>query len=325
MFPVNTIQMLKNLPRWHQIASLGMLMFFAGMKGLPFFEDIMDVLDTIAQGLGLGPSKIWKGSAEQSVAELFNWLVPGVSPYLMRGMVNHYMPVNISDRVSLGNIVPGTGIFHKGADVGRELIEIGGPFASFLQGSIASASDIAKLAMEPSEAGAIGVLRESPVTAFRAMGDVWAYHNNGAIVNRKGYIVSNNLHMGVFLTRLLGFYPSSAVENNDVVRLSTRIGNYRKDVAAHYYSRYISAKLSHDQDEVNGVLDDVVDWNDGAAGTGLELPHFQRGANRALKEARRTTTERYLRTIPRNTRREAQHVMDLLIPEGEQEDNLNQT
>lgn len=317
MFPVNMIQMLAALDRKTQLKALGILLLFSGLKGLPFAEDMMDIIDTIAQALGLGPKGLWRGSMEKSMAELIDSAVPGMTPLALRGVLNHVMPMNIADRTSLGNIVPGTGIGLAGADIGRELIEIGGPFASFMQGAIASSADIAKLALEPSVAGAVSTTRQLPITMLRAFGDTWAYANTGAIVSQKGYIVSPDLHAGVFLTRLLGFYPSSAVTENDVVRMGKRLIDYRRDVASRYYGRYVMARLSGNDEAAMNVFDDVDAWNEAAKGTELELSNFRQSANRALRDAKRTATQRYLRTVPVNARRETQRVMEMLMTDEE--------
>ena len=318
MFPVNTFQMLRALPRKEQLLALGILMAMSGLKGLPFADDMMDILDTIAQMLGLGPRWLWKGSAEKTLASALDAVAPGVSPYMLRGAANHILPANISDRVSMGNMIPGTGIGLAGADVGRELVEVLGPFASFVQGSVAWTGQAARLALEPSEAGVTSLARKSPITMMRAAGDMMAYASTGAIVSQKGYVVSPDLHAGVFLARALGFYPSSAVAENDVVRMSTRLMDYRKDIASHYYGAYVAASLDNDADAVANVLRRVDDWNEASKGTELELPNFRRQAAKALREAQRPATERYMRTIPINARRETQRVMDLVLTGDEQ-------
>ena len=316
MFPVNSIQMLAALPRKEQLLALGILAMFAGLKGLPFAEDLMDIIDTIAQALGLGPSKIWKGSAEKTLAEAVDAIAPGMTPILMRGLLNTITPANVADRVSLSNIIPGTGIALAGADVGRELIEIAGPVASFLQGAVAMSADVARYGLET-----VGVLddktslnkiaRESPVAMLRALGDMVAYNNAGAIVSQKGYVVSEDLHLGTMLARAVGFYPASAVAENDVVRMSKRIGDYQKDVAATYRGLYVGAKLAKDNDRAREVVQMVKDWNDAAKGTGLEIRSFEGSANRALREAQRTATERYLKAAPRAMRPETQRILEL--------------
>ena len=316
MFPVNSIQMLAALPRKEQLLALGILAMFAGLKGLPFAEDLMDIIDTIAQALGLGPNKVWKGSAEKTLAEAVDAIAPGMTPILMRGLLNTITPANVADRVSLSNIIPGTGIALAGADVGRELIEIAGPVASFLQGAVAMSADMARYGLET-----VGVLddktslnkiaRESPVAMLRALGDMVAYNNAGAIISQKGFVVSNDLHLGTMLTRALGFYPASAVAENDVVRMSKRIGDYQKDVAATYRGLYVSAKIAKDNDRAREVLQMVKDWNDAAKGTGLEIRSFEGSANRALREAQRTATERYLKAAPRTMRPETERILEL--------------
>ena len=307
MFPVNTIQMLAALPRKEQLLALAILTMFAGLKGLPFAEDLMDIIDTIAQGLGLGPSALWKGSAEKTLAEAIDAIAPGMSPILMRSVLNAFTPANFADRLSTGNIIPGTGIALAGSDIGRELIEIAGPLASFLQGAAATSADVVRYGLETvgvleDRTSFNSILRESPITMLLAMGDMMAYNNAGAIVSQKGYVVSEDLHLGTMLTRALGFYPAAAVAENDVVRLSKRIGDYQKEVAAIYRGLYIGAKIGKDEARASEVVQMVRDWNEAATGSGLEIRNFQASANKALREAQRTATERYLKAAPRGMR-----------------------
>ena len=316
MFPVNSVQMLAALPRREQLLALGILALFSGLKGLPFAEDLMDLLDTIAQTLGLGPNKVWKGSAEKTLAEALDAVLPGMTPVLMRGVLNTFTPANFADRTSLSNILPGTGIGLAGANVGRELIEIAGPVASFLQGAAAMSANVTRYGLETvgvldDKTSLTGIARESPVAMLRALGDMVAYNNAGAIVSQKGYVVSEDLHLGTMLARAVGFYPASAVAENDVVRLSKRIGDYQKDVAATYRGLYVSAKIAKDNDRAREISAMVKDWNEAAKGTGLEIRNFEGSANRALQEAQRTATERFLRTQPKAMRPETERFLEL--------------
>lgn len=316
MFPVNSVQMLAALPRKEQLLALAILGLFSGLKGMPFAEDLMDLIDTIAQTLGLGPSRVWRGSAEKTLADALDAVLPGMTPILMRGVLNTFTPANVADRVSLSNIIPGTGMGLAGADLGRELVEIAGPVASFLQGAVAMGTNVAKYGLEtvgvtPDVTSLTKIARESPIAMLRALGDMVAYNNAGAIVSRRGFVVSEDLHLGTMLTRALGFYPASAVAENDVVRLSKQIGDYQRDVAATYRGLYVSAKIAKDDDRANEVIEMVKDWNESAAGTGLEIRNFNQSANRALREARRTATERFLRTQPRAMRPETERILEM--------------
>ena len=100
------------------------------------------------------------------------------------------------------------------------------------------------------------------------------------------------------LTRALGFYPAAAVAENDVVRVAKRVTDYQKDISATYRGMYISAKIAKDNERAREVVQMVRDWNDAAKGSGLELRNFEASASRALREAQRPATERFIRTQP---------------------------
>jgi hypothetical protein len=316
MFPINSIQMLNALPRKDMLLALGVLGMFSGLKGMPFAEDLMDIIDTIAQALGLGPSKVWKGSVEVTLAQALNDFAPGLTPVMMRGILNTFTPANVADRVSLSNIIPGTGIGLAGADVGRELIEIAGPIASFMQGAIAMGGDSIKYALETvglkEDVTSLNkIARESPVAFLRILGDMYAYDNAGAIVSQKGYVVSEDLHMGTLFARSLGFYPSSATAQNDIVRLSKRIGDYQKEVSGIYRGMYVKAKVNGDDAQAQEVVRMVREWNDAAKGSGLEIPNFQMNANRAYREALKPASERYLKSTSKSIRPVTEQIADI--------------
>jgi hypothetical protein len=322
MFVVNTVQLLKALPRDQKLLALGLLVLFAGLKNLPFAEDIFDLIDTIAQRLGLGPSALWRGSMEKTIAETVDALVPGLSPILLRGALNYLTPGNVADRVGLGNIVPGSGIGLVGNTSGfRELMEVTGPVGSFIQQSLATGFDVARYGLETvgvveDKTSLTSILRTSPVTMLRAGADIATYYDTGAIVSQKGYVVSKNLHAGTYLARALGFYPEAASSANAGIAVLTRVSNYRKDIAAEFYGKYVAASLAQDSEKVQEVRELVEQWNEDTEGTGLEISNFTKNAQRALREARRPAGDRFLRTLPISARAEAQRTLDILAPDG---------
>jgi hypothetical protein len=302
-----SVLMVSSMDRKTQLATLGLLATFAGMKGLPFAEDLMDILDTIAQILGWGPGKVWRGTAEKTAVELLDAVAPGMTPVLWRGVLNSITPANISDRVSLSNMIPGTGAALAGANIGREILEVAGPLASFIEQSIALGTGVVKYGLEivglrQDTTTLTGLARNAPITALRALGDLAAYTQSGAIVNQRGYVVSEDMHIGTLLARALGFYPSAAVRENDVTRVATRLGNYQRDVSTMYRQMYVSAKLGGNDAKAREVVEMVRVWNESAKGTGLSVPNFTINANRALREARRTGSERLKKAASRDSR-----------------------
>lgn len=306
VFPTTSIQLFANMSRGGQIAMLTSLWVLSGMQGLPFAEDIEDLLDTLAQALGFK-----SGSIRREIAKFVDGVFPGMSPFFLQGIVNSMVPADIAGRVSLGNVFPGTGVLLSGADVGRELADIAGPAPAALIGSATFFADLMRVPFSD-RVQLLDVAREAPVTMLRAAGDAVAYAKSDAIVDRRGYVVADEANAGVIAARMLGFYPSAAAQQYSAIRIATRVANYQRDVVSGFRQAWIKAKMEGDEARARMVVRSVEQWNRGAVGTGLEIDNFVRNSERALREARMPAGERTLRTIPRANREEIEQAFDLL-------------
>ena len=306
VFPTTSIQLLSRLPRSGQFMMLGALWVLAGVAGMPFAEDLEDLIDTIAQGLGLQ-----MGSVRAELAKMVDSIIPGASPVFIRGWANAYFGGNIADRVSLSDFIPGTGLLLAGADTGRELIEIAGPAASMLTGVATFGPRMVQAAFTE-RVTVVDAFREAPVTMLRALGDSFAYGAAGAVVDKRGYVVSPDMHAGLILTRMVGFYPSAAAQQYQIIMASKRITDYQKDTVAGFRSAWIKAKINGDEDQARAIVEAVNDWNEGTKGTALEIRKFLPNSQRALREARRPAQERLLRSSARAARDDLEAIADLL-------------
>ncbi len=309
VFPTTSIQLLKALPRSGKLYMLAAMWMLAGVSGFPFAEDLEDLIDTIAQKLGFRA-----GSIRFEIAKLIDSVAPGASQILLNGGANMVLPADLAGRVSLGDYVPGTGVLLAGANVGRELAEIGGPAVSMMFGEIGLVNSVATgiKAAATEKVTFEDWLRENPVTAARLLGDSLAYINSGAIVDRRGYIVDQDASASIILTRLLGFYPASAAEEYGVVRISKRVIDYQKEVSAGFRQAWVKAMIRGDMDQARAIVESVDDWNEGAAGTALEIKSFERNARKALREANRPAGERLLRGAPKAAQQELEQAAELL-------------
>jgi hypothetical protein len=312
IFPTMSVQLLANLPRSGKLMMIGGLIALSGISGLPFAEDIEDIADTLAARLGLKTP-----SLRLEIAKAIDSVMPGMSPTLINGLVNAYVPGDIGGRTSLGDLFPGTSIFLPGADVGRELLSIAGPVAGAAQGLLATGSGAAQWAaytagLSDRPASLEGLARNAPVTMVRAWADALAYVESGGVVDRRGYIVSGELSAMEVMARALGFYPTAAAEQYGIIRVSQRVSNYQRDMAAAFYNAYVQARLRGDTAQANQVVREVRDWNREARGTGLEIANFQQNAVRRLRDARRTATERTVRYAPRTAREQYDYALELL-------------
>ena len=312
IFPTMSIQLLANLPRSGQLIMLGGLLALSGLAGLPFAEDIEDLVDTISAGLDLKTP-----SLRLEIAKAIDSVMPGWSPKLINGYVNALVPGDVGGRTSLGDFFPGTSIFLPGADVGRELTSIAGPVAGMLQASVATAAGLGQWAaytagISGGPTSLEGVARNAPVTMVRAWADAYAYTQSGAIVDRRGYIVSDEMSAMDVMARALGFYPTAAAEDYGIIRVSQRVANAQRDIAATFYNAYVQARLRGDTTQANQVLREVREWNREAKGTGLEISNFEKNAIRRLRDARSTALERTTLYAPKAAREQYEEAATLL-------------
>jgi hypothetical protein len=306
VFPTMTIQLMKSLPRRGQLYMITSLWLLSGLAGFPFAEDLEDILDTIMQKLGFKA-----GSVRYEVAKVIDSVVPGMSPIVLGGAANWVLPGDLAGRVSLGDFIPGTGVFLAGSNVGREITDIGGPALSMLIGTADSVATGIKAATTE-KVTFEDWLRDNPVTLARMVGDSLAYANSGAIVDRKGYVVGEDASAGIILTRLLGFYPAKAADEYGVIRISKRIVDYQKEVSAGFRQAWIKAMIQKDTEQARAIVESVRQWNDGATGTALEIRNFEENARRALREASRPSGERFLRTAPTAAKDDVEQVARIL-------------
>jgi hypothetical protein len=311
-FVIITVQLMRSLPVSGRLMMLGILLITSGLRGLPFAEDIFDIVDTIAQKLGLKMA-----SVEKSIAEWIDAVAPGMTPYVMRGVLDRITGATMSTRLGMGDMLPLTGAFRAGADPAREAADFAGPVFGGISGLIGMAGSIAKYGAEVTglrddTTSFNSILRDSPVAFMRSVGDSYAYLTSGAITNARGQLVASDASYYTALTRLLGFYPAIASEQNDIVRLSKHVADYTKAIKAEYVSAYVKAKLAGDSETMGQLTSDVRQWNADAEGTGLVIRDFVRSANRAALEASRPTVLRYMKAAPRDVRPETLEMLRIM-------------
>lgn len=307
VFPTTTIQLLNRLSPGGKGVMLLSMWMMTGLMGLPFAEDLEDIIDTIGQKI-LG----WKkGSVRYELAKVMEEIVPGSAPFILRGAANYLSIADLASRTSTGNMIPGTGILLAGADVGREIAEVAGPSWSMLAGVATTIPNSVKAAFTD-RLSLADVLRESPVTMGRALGDMLAYDDAGAIIDRRGYVISKDLHAGTMITRALGFYPTAASQQYEFIRVAKRATDYQREISAGYQHAWIKARMSGDMERVQAIQEAVNDWNRDAYGTSLFISNFQENAAKAYQEALRPAEKRFMRTAPKASRTDLRTASEIL-------------
>jgi hypothetical protein len=306
-FPVNSAVLLKALP-WKGRAMMGLsLLLLSGLRGLPFAEDLEDLIDTVMQKLGLKTASVraW------GIKEL-DKIVPGLGQFMVSGAANRYLPGDLGVRTALGDIIPGTSIGLAGADVTREIMEVIGPLGSTAKSVLATLDNIIAAA-NPNTPGSWGtVLRNTPFTMGNAWADAYTYAQNGAIVDKRGYVVSRDYDASVLLARILGFYPRAASDQYEAIRMARRVSDYQREISIGYRDAAVRAIVQGDRAEAQRIFEAVRTWNQSARGSGLEIQNFGDRVQRAVGAQRLLASERLLNASPISSRARMREIMESL-------------
>jgi len=305
-FVVNSIQLIGRLPPQGQMAMLSLYLLMAGIKGLPFGEDIMDLLDLLLQKLGLRQASV-ELELTRALTEAFG---PGAANVAMYGVINSLTGATVSSRVGLGDVIPFTGVFREGADIGREVENAIGPaFGTAIGwgewGAITMDGVAMVLGLKDATMGVDDWLRHAPVTAIRSATESVVFALDGTVTDQRGRVVSEDVAASTVVGRMLGFYPYEATLSNNIVRLGRIEDNYLKGIKADFVNAWARARRRGDTETMRRIERDVRDWNSRAREAGddnFEIKNFRRDALRSAREGDRPTIERYSRTGERPER-----------------------
>ena len=296
-FTVTSVQHMKGLPPRGQLLYMGMLLMAAGISGLPFAEDIMDIVSTLGQMFGIQSI----ANVEKELVEFLHWMHPGITPVMMHGILNATTGQNIGPRLAFGNLIPGTSLFRAGSDSSREMLEVAGPVFSGIHGALGTSWKMAQAPFTKKESVA-SALRSSPITMLRAATDAWAYGRDGRITNAYGRTVVKDVHYSEIVGRLLGFYSARASLQNEVVAMSKQVADYSRMLKASYVMAHTKAMLSGDRKLARQLSSEVRKHNREFRNTEYFIRGFGESASTSLKAARQSTAGRYLKTAPTTVR-----------------------
>jgi len=310
-FSIITVQMIRHMPLEGQLYFLAMISLMAGLKGLPFADDLADLYDTLMQLTGQKQEPV-----ELYVNKLLNELAPGIEPYVMRGILDQFMAGTISTRLGFGDLLPLTGSMLAGASWQREVANFLGPMYSSMEGAAVTAGKIGRFGAEsvglaPDLTSLSDIMKEAPVAGIRALNDALTYYDSGIITNGQGKLVDGDASLAQILFRAAGFYPSVATRDNDIVRMSKQYAAHIQSWDQRFKNKYIKGYLTDDFTLMNDVLNMVDDWNSIHMNTPFELVDFEKRAKRAAKSSALPTAERYLKSSPKAVRNELRLLMDI--------------
>ena len=228
---------------------LAMLLLMGGAGGLPFMEDAEDLVDGLAQLAGYNTSaKQWRRQALQDIVGdgLAEFIESGVS-----GLPG--APIDISGRLGMGNLLPGTGLLLTKQNRERDLLDVAGPAGDLLARGFTAGRKLLT-----GDAG--GAAMELAPTAARNLAKGADMLATGSYRDAKGYKVLDTTALEA-LAKAAGFQPRSVAQVQEGNSFLMRSKSFYQHTSAEIKAQWARALFEKDEAALQRVRQRVADWN----------------------------------------------------------------
>ncbi len=236
--------------------ALAMLLLMSGAGGVPFMEDAEDLIDGAGQMMGYNISaKQWRKELLANVVgkELGEFMEQGLS-----GLPG--APIDVSGRLGMGNLLPGTGLFLNKPNRERDLMEIVGPAGDLVARGFSGARQVAKgVANWDASAVGRGVLEWAP-TAVRNLAKGADMAATGMYRDTKGYKVIDTT-LAEAAAKAIGFQPKSVAEVQEANSFMQRSKSFYIQTSSDIKAQWADALFRKDEAAVQRVRERLADWN----------------------------------------------------------------
>ena len=277
--------------------ALGTLFLFAGAAGLPFMDDLDDAIDAFAQRV-LGKSF----DSKQAKREFFASILGQTGADFVMGGISSLpgAPIDVSGRLGLGNIVPGTGILPKKDNYQRDAMEVFGPAGSLFT----------------NYATAVGLLAQGEVKAAATTAAPLGFQNviKGMDMAQVGYyrdmrgrkVIDTNGWEA--LAKSLGFQPASVKKIQDATVTQQGLISQNKLRETEIADKMAKARIERKPDLEKEAREELADWNRKNPESPIRIDASQ--INRRVQQAMMTKARRLEKTAPQEIRQSVKRELE---------------
>lgn len=282
-YSIGYLEFLKRLPPKERALALAVLMIAAGAQGLPGADDLDDVIDTIAQGLGYDFN-----SKQQKARFLTATIGEGGADFVLRGFsALPGFPLDVAGRMSVGNLIPGTGMLLKSkTDKSDEVMEVAGP-----------AGAIARDALKTVESGD---LTKVLPTALRNLWKGIEMFQTGEYRDTKGRNVLD-VGAGDALAKAIGFQPADVARSTRKSQIAYQQIALARSVESEIAGEWAQGIVDQKPGDVAAARARLAEWNARNPDTPIAITRPQ--VARRAREMRLTREDRIEKSAPKELRR----------------------
>lgn len=302
-YSVNYIELLAQMARSGPdgkkaaLLALAVLFLMSGADEFPFMEDVEDVIDGVAQrAFGLN----W--STKQARNELMvSILGQGWARFVAKGVSGiGGAPIDLSGRLGMGNLIPGTGLFQVRRDATNDVVEIAGPAGDLIKRGfqatgLALQGEIGKAAEKLLPVAGQNIQRAAEMATT-------GYYRDA---QDRNVVETSPLEAVV---KGAGFQPNTVARVQDATRTVQRAAEVTRLREAEIASKWAQGVADNDPDKVQEAKDELARWNRRNPETPIRINRAQ--ILKRVRNIRATKAERVINASPRELRNLARRELE---------------
>lgn len=287
-FLVNYLEFIARLPSRERALAIAVLLLLSGMSGAPGIEDLDDVIDAIGQKFGYN----WNNAAGRH-AWLMKTLGEGGANFVEHG-VSSLLPIDVSARLGMGNIIPGTEALKKSNDnKAGDAVEALGPIGSVIEGAF-KVFDGVGAGKEFGE-----LIRPVAPKAYNDIYQAIDILQTGYYRDSRGRKVVEADALDAFM-KSIGFQPNAVAEPRRVEWMIGQSARMQRAIRSDIYELWSRGVFESDAEKVALAKAMLMDWNRKNPETPIKA-NPQSIAQR-VKAMRSTSAERTVKATPKEMR-----------------------
>lgn len=286
-FSIAYIEFLRRLPVKQKALALGILVLAAGLQGLPFAEDIEDIIDTIGQSLG------YNTNSKKALRKfLVDNLGEDLGSILAHGVFTQ-TNVDVQGRLGMGNLLPGTAIFKPSeSNKMRTMSELAGPLGGVLEA--------AQKALGAAQRGDYtGAVKEMLPVAGKNLLKGVDMMATGIYKDTRGYKVADVTAAESFL-KMLGLQPGAIAEKTRKMSEQWQDKSMVTMMESMIADQWAKGIFDKDPDEVAKARKTLAAWNERNPDSRIQIGFSQ--IRRRVQQMNQTREQRFIKTVPKELR-----------------------
>ena len=284
-FSIAYLEWWKRLPPKQRLLVFVMLYVAAGLQGIPFADDLEDLIDAMGQWLGYGTNtKKWlRQNATRILGE-------DGAQFVLHG-ISAGLPLDISTRLGLGNLIPGTAMLkrsetQKADDLAEVFGPAGGVVGKLVQGKVGDA------------------LLPKAYKDGRDAVNMWTTEE---FRDSKGRLVLDDVTGTEAIVKGVGFNPSRMATAGRVTRENVQDINLVKATKTRILDDWSHALLERHQGKdgwekkLREAQKDLKEWND--KNPEMRIRIEKKDIQRRMREIQTMRADRITKTAPKSIRK----------------------